>query len=289
MPPLPNVTRPAALLLALNATNAAAALPTTIAQAEPRTRTTTHYLDCTSGNDSAGGAPPDRLAHPRQGIHRVPAGRPPPPQARHHLHRHPRPTRQGTPTRLDAHGTGRAKPRIEGDGARAALFLRDSQGFEIRNLNLSNTGPATTTDRRAGLLVLLTDFGRHYAVDRVDVHDVNGSDHKDPDPSGGILFVVQGDKTPTRFDGAPTGSPTVDTLSTYSGNLYRNTAQPRDPQALTADPLFRVPTPATSAGVRLKPASPARGAGTPTPDDVTRNYFGNRIPNPPHLGADQGR
>ncbi|MFJ2746367.1 hypothetical protein ACIO3O_42660 [Streptomyces sp. NPDC087440] len=510
--PTPRLRRPAALLLALAAT---AALPAATGQAQPRTALTpptTHYLDCTNGNDNTPGTSPRtpwRTLAKASTAYR--------PGDRLLLKRGTTctgtlaPTGQGTPTRpirIDAYGTATAaKPHIEGNGARAALLLRNSQGFEIRNLDLSNTGPATTTDRRAGLLVLLTDYGvgRHYVVDGVDVHDVNGSDHKDPDPSGGILFVVQGSTTPTRFDsirvedstvrhvdrtgigtmstwgrraaypdgpgtsfepitntriqrndvrdtggdaivthnadgarvehnyvngfnmrsagynagvwswnsdnvltqynevtgghgtrdseafdidggntnntfqynyshdneggfllvcngagmtskgnkvrhnisindrntsspygviavvcgpttdtqiynntittthpgtrmvsnngqtgttfrnnvfvGAPSpiGSPTVDTLSTFTNNLYRNTTQPRDPQALTADPLFRTPTPATPADVRLKPASPARGAGTPTPDGITRDYFGNRIPNPPHLGAYQGR
>ncbi|MFF7704839.1 hypothetical protein [Streptomyces lydicus] len=33
------------------------------------------------------------------------------------------------------------------------------------------------------------------------MHDVNGADVKDPDPSGGILFAIQGAAKPTRFDG----------------------------------------------------------------------------------------
>lgn len=58
-------------------------------------------------------------------------------------------------------------------------------------------------ERRAGILVRLHDFGtgRHYLVDGVTVHDVNGADFKEPDPSGGILCAVQGAAKPTRFDG----------------------------------------------------------------------------------------
>ncbi|MEU8890579.1 right-handed parallel beta-helix repeat-containing protein [Streptomyces sp. NPDC048442] len=515
---LPTATAATAATTATVATTATAT-PATTTETRPRpttteTRprpTTTHYLDCTSGNDTSNGTSvrtPWRTLAKASTAYR--------PGDRLLLKRGTTctgtlaPTGNGTPTspiRLDAYGTG-AKPHIEGAGARAALLLRNSQGWEIRNLDLSNTGPAPTPEqRRAGLLVLLTDFGvgRHYVVGHVDVHDVNGSDHKDPDPSGGILFVVQGDRTPTRFDGiriedstvkhvdrtgigtmstwgrrtaypdgpgtsfepltgvriqrndvrdvggdaivthnadgarvehnyvngfnmrsagynagvwswnsdnvltqynevtgghgtrdseafdidggntdnvfqynyshdneggfllvcngagmtskgnkvrhnisindrnteapygvvavvcgpttdtqvhhntivtkhphtrmvsnngqtgttfrnnvfvgapTPTGSPTVDTLSTFSGNLYLNTAQPRDPYAVNADPLFSVPAPATPGDVRLKPGSPARGAGTPEADGVTRDYFGNRIPNPPHLGAYQGR
>lgn len=401
----------------------------------------------------------------------------------------------GAPVRIDAYGDKRAaKPHIEGEGARAALHLVNTEQWEIRNLELSNTGPATTTERRAGLYVQLTDYGTadHFVVDGVDVRDVNGADFKDPDPSGGILFVVQGSAKPTRFDGvrvtgstvrhvdrtgigimstwdgpgrfstgvrferdkaydvggdaivihetsgarvehnyvdgfnkrsagynagvwawesedalyqynevtgghgtrdsmaydidggnvrntyrynyshdneggfllvcngegevsdgnrihdnisvndrnttspyavisvvcgaatdtriyrntvvtdrsdtalvsnngptgvtfsdnvfvgAPgTGSPIKDTVSTYRGNLYWNTAQPRDPQAVDADPRFVSGAPRGPGDVRLKDGSPARGAGTPIADGTTRDYFGNPIPDPPNIGADQ--
>ncbi|MFH9247293.1 hypothetical protein ACH4LK_17895 [Streptomyces lydicus] len=55
-----------------------------------------------------------------------------------------------------------------------------------------STGPGGPGPRTAG---------RHYLVDGVSVHDVNGADVKDPDPSGGILFDVRGSAKPTRFDG----------------------------------------------------------------------------------------
>ncbi|MEU5000679.1 right-handed parallel beta-helix repeat-containing protein [Streptomyces sp. NPDC021622] len=406
----------------------------------------------------------------------------------------------GAPVLIDAYGSGKAKPRIQANGARAALHLVNTEQWEIRNLDLSNTGPATTTERRAGLYVQLTDYGTadHFVVDGVDVHDVNGADFKDPDPSGGILFVVQGSTTPTRFNGlrvedstvrhvdrtgigtmstwgsgtdadaellssgvefvrnkaydvggdgivihetrkarvehnyvdgfnmrsagynagiwawesqdalyqynevtgghgtrdsmaydidggnvrntyrynyshdneggfllvcngadttsdgnrihdnisvndrnttspyavisvvcgaatdtqvyrntvvtdradtalvsnnGPTGvtfrdnifvgapgagSPIKDTVSTFSNNLYWRTAQPRDPSGVNADPRFTDTTPDAPDDVRLKSGSPARGIGTPVDDGTTHDYFGNPIPDPPSLGADQG-
>ncbi|MEU9703150.1 right-handed parallel beta-helix repeat-containing protein [Streptomyces sp. NPDC047981] len=118
---------------------------------------------------------------------------------------------EGAPVRVDAYGKG-AKPRIQGGGARAAVLLENVEQWELRNLDVSNKGAAPGPDeRRAGILFRLTDFGtgRHYVVDDVDVHDVNGSDHKDPDPSGGILFVVRGTATPTRFDGITVSDSTV--------------------------------------------------------------------------------
>ncbi|MFD6436473.1 right-handed parallel beta-helix repeat-containing protein [Streptomyces venezuelae] len=487
--------------IAAAAVLAAAAAPMTpAAHAAPAAKAATYYVDCAAGDDSAPGTstrtawrtvakasghafgPGDRLLLKRgtscTGV-LAPKGA----------------GAAGAPVRIDAYGSKRAaKPHIEGGGARAALHLADTEQWEIRNLDLSNTGPATTTQRRAGLYVQLTDYGvaRHFVVDGVDVHDVNGADFKDPDPSGGILFVVQGTAEPTRFDGirvenstvrhvdrtgigtmstwdgpgkfstgvrfrrnkaydvggdgivihetsrarvehnyvdgfnmrsggynagvwawesedalyqynevtgghgtrdsmaydidggnvrntyrynyshdneggfllvcngegkvsdgnrihdnisvndrntaspygvisvvcgaatdtliyrntvvtdrpdtalvsnnGPTGvtfrdnvfvgapgagSPIKDTVSTYEGNLYWNTAQPRDPKGVRADPRLVSGAPRTPGDVRLKDGSPARGAGTPTADGTTHDYFGNPIPDPPNIGADQ--
>lgn len=106
----------------------------------------------------------------------------------------------GEPITVGAYGRG-GKPQINGEGARAAVFLDNVQGWELHDLDITDTGAPTTTDRRAGVLVLLTDYGigEHYVVDDVSVHDVNGADFKDPDPSGGILFAVQGSAKPTAF------------------------------------------------------------------------------------------
>ncbi|MCO1574950.1 right-handed parallel beta-helix repeat-containing protein [Crossiella sp. SN42] len=106
-----------------------------------------------------------------------------------------------SPIRLGAYGEG-AKPHIAGGGARAAVHLNNVQYWEIRDLRVSNSGPQPgPEERRAGIHVTLTDFGvgHHYVVADVEVHDVNGSDHKDPDPSGGILFSALGSQRPTRF------------------------------------------------------------------------------------------
>ncbi|WP_406503428.1 right-handed parallel beta-helix repeat-containing protein [Streptomyces sp. NBC_01602] len=179
-----------------------------------RTSGTTYYVDCLRGSDQASGTnsgtawrtltkasrayePGDRLLLRRgRTCTGVLA-----------------PTGSGTaaePISVDAYGKG-AKPHIEGEGDRAAVYLVNVEGWELRNLDISNTGPHTTTDRRAGLLVRLTDHGvgSHYVVDGVDVHDVDGADFKDPDPSGGILFSVTGSAVPTRFDGVRIEDSTV--------------------------------------------------------------------------------
>ncbi|MFI1468370.1 right-handed parallel beta-helix repeat-containing protein [Streptomyces wuyuanensis] len=493
------------------ATALAAALTATVllpAAATARGKSgTTYYLDCLHGSDTSPGTSDDA---PWRSLAK--ASRTYGPGDRLLLRRGRTctgvlaPTGSGTaarPISVDAYGRG-AKPRIEGAGARAAVLLLDVEGWELRNLDISNTGAPTTTDRRAGLLVRLTDHGvgRHYVVDGVDVHDVNGADFKDPDPSGGILFSVTGSAAPTRFDdvriadstvrrvdrtgigtsstwgrrpehpngpgtsweaitglriqrnevtdvggdgivvqtakgalvehnhvdgfnmrsagynagvwawnsdevlyqynevtgghgtldsmaydidggnnrnvyqynyshdneggfllvcngsgmtssgnrvrhnisvndrntmapygvisvvcgattdtqvhgntvvtdepgtalisdngpggvtfrnnvlvGAADGSPIRDSRNVYENNLYWRTSQPRDATGITADPLFASPFPASTDGVRLRPGSPAIGAGLPVADGVVRDFFGHRIPTPPNVGADQG-
>ncbi|MFH8983475.1 right-handed parallel beta-helix repeat-containing protein [Streptomyces varsoviensis] len=201
----PNATSRAIPVPALLMAAALAAAATPMATAAPGA---TYYLDCQSGNDTASGtspatpwrtlaqasahtyAPGERLLLKRgtecKGV-LAPKGK----------------GADGAPVQIDAYGSkSESKPHIEGGGTRAALLLVNTEQWEIRNLDLSNTGPKTKTDRRAGLYAELTDYGiaRHFVVEGIDVHDVLGADFKDPDPSGGILFTVKGTKTPTRFD-----------------------------------------------------------------------------------------
>ncbi|MEU7169162.1 hypothetical protein AB0A70_31670 [Streptomyces morookaense] len=111
----------------------------------------------------------------------------------------------GRPITVGAYGTG-AKPEIAASGAQAAVLLRDVQGWELRDLDLSNHGgPPGPQDLRFGIYVVLTDFGTgsHYVVENVDVHDVNGCECQNPhqkDPSGGIVFKAAGTRQPTGFD-----------------------------------------------------------------------------------------
>jgi hypothetical protein len=106
------------------------------------------------------------------------------------------------PVVLTSYGTG-APARIDGQGARAAIFLHNVRGYLIRNLDVSNTGPApTATQQRVGIYVLLEDYGTGagYTIRNVMVHDVNGCDCRYPSPSGGIVFEAGGAITPTGFD-----------------------------------------------------------------------------------------
>ncbi|HET8661634.1 MAG TPA: right-handed parallel beta-helix repeat-containing protein [Micromonosporaceae bacterium] len=107
----------------------------------------------------------------------------------------------GTPITLNAYDSG-AKPVIDGQGGRAAIMLHNVQHWEVRDLAVTNTGPATTTEQRTGVYVLLEDYGvgKHYVVNNVTVRDVNGCDCRYPTPSGGIIFEAAGSTVPTGFD-----------------------------------------------------------------------------------------
>jgi hypothetical protein len=181
-------------------------VPTT---AEAATRAAQHYyVDCAAGNDAGAGsstttawrtlarastvtyAPGDTLSL-RRGTtcHGVLA-----------------PKGSGTkasPIKINAYGTG-ALPAIVGDGARAAVVLRNVQGYQLQSLDVSDPGPADGSPR-TGILVELNDYGvgSNYTITGVNVHDVNGCDCIGPDtePSGGIVFRANGSITPTGFSG----------------------------------------------------------------------------------------
>ncbi|HET8683997.1 MAG TPA: right-handed parallel beta-helix repeat-containing protein [Micromonosporaceae bacterium] len=104
------------------------------------------------------------------------------------------------PIVLSSYGTG-AKPVIDGQGQRAAVLLHNVQHWEVRDLEVTNTG-APTTVQRVGVYVLLEDYGigKHYVVHNVTVRDVNGCDCRYPNPSGGIVFEAGGSSVPTGFD-----------------------------------------------------------------------------------------
>lgn len=107
-----------------------------------------------------------------------------------------------SPIVVTAYGSG-AKPKINGNGATAAVFLHNVQGYELNNLDISNSGPTPTASQyRVGIYVLLEDYGigSHYVVNSVDVHNVNGCDCRFPTPSGGIMFNAAGSNVPTGFD-----------------------------------------------------------------------------------------
>ncbi|HKN51635.1 MAG TPA: hypothetical protein VJX66_03985 [Amycolatopsis sp.] len=108
----------------------------------------------------------------------------------------------GHPITATSYGTG-AKPRINGNGATAAILLDNVQGWHLTKLDVTNTGPAPgATQTRVGVYVRLTDYGigEFYQLDELTVHDVNGCDCRYPNASGGIVFYAAGSATITGFD-----------------------------------------------------------------------------------------
>lgn len=171
----------------------------------------TYFVDCAHGDDTAPGTSPLR---PWRSLARVSSATFGPGD---HLWFRRGTSCDGTlapkgsgtvarPITVGAYGWG-AKPRISAHGALAAVLLRDVQGWELRDLDVSNLGatPPGQTELRIGIYVLLEDYGigHHYRVENVDVHDVNGCDCRNPwtkDVSGGIIFKAGGTVTPTGYD-----------------------------------------------------------------------------------------
>ncbi|MET9264975.1 right-handed parallel beta-helix repeat-containing protein [Amycolatopsis sp. NPDC004079] len=131
------------------------------------------------------------------------------------------------PIKVGKFGSG-AKPRIDGNGGASAIYLHNVAGWELRDLDITNTGPAPAANQqRAGIYALLEDYGvgSHYVISNVDVHDVNGCDCRFP-PSGGVVFYATGSATPTRFDDVAVTGNTVQhvdrigigMLSTWTGS-----------------------------------------------------------------------
>ncbi len=109
----------------------------------------------------------------------------------------------GEPIRVDAYGWG-AAPQIVGGGARAAVYLHDIGGWELRDLDISNRGvPPQPGEKRTAIWVVLDKLavGHHYVIENVGVHDVDtsaqlpsGSNDVEnySKDSGGIIFSASG-------------------------------------------------------------------------------------------------
>ncbi|MER8185148.1 RICIN domain-containing protein [Kitasatospora sp. NPDC094015] len=180
------------------------------------TEGTTYYLDCAAGDDAGVGTTPQTAWRTltRAGTTTLAPG------DRLLLARGTNcpgtlaPKGSGTPERpitVDAYGTG-AKPLVAGGGAPAAVLLRNQQGWEIRNLEITNRGIGAAA--RRGVSVELSDYGTatHLVLEQLDIHDVNGTDTKDLAGSGGIYLAVGGTTTPTGFDAVTIRDNTVRTV-----------------------------------------------------------------------------
>jgi len=138
---------------------------------------------------------------------------------------------------IDKYG-GEPKPVINGNGkAEDAVLLKNQEYWEIRSLEVTNTG--TSPGVRRGVRVVAEDYGdaHHIYVDDLDVHDVNGNNEMKE--NGGSLITVSGQEaeslcgSPHRGQShSPRGSQrnswfvhALDTLEVYqAGVVIRNNA-----------------------------------------------------------------
>ena len=103
----------------------------------------------------------------------------------------------GHPIMIDKYG-GDALPAINGAGqAEDAVLLKNQEYWEIRNLEITNTG--STPGVRRGVHLVAENFGdvHHICLQNLKVHDVNGS--LTEKVNGGIHYSAIGDARPSRF------------------------------------------------------------------------------------------
>jgi hypothetical protein len=80
----------------------------------------------------------------------------------------------GAPIVVGAYGTG-AAPQLDGAGARQTILIQGVHGWEIRDLDVSDAGPAPQIgELRTGIL-FLNASGDHFVVQNVHVHDIDSS------------------------------------------------------------------------------------------------------------------
>lgn len=104
---------------------------------------------------------------------------------------------KGHPITVDKYG-GEAKPIINGAGlAEDAVLLKNQEYWEIRNLEITNTG--ATRALRRGIHVVAENSGdlHHIYLQNLAVHDVNGNFTEKA--NGGVIYSAIGDSKPSRF------------------------------------------------------------------------------------------
>jgi hypothetical protein len=104
----------------------------------------------------------------------------------------------GKPITVDKYGAG-VDPIVNGGGVEDAVKLYNQEYWVIRNLEITNMGEKSAA--RRGVHLILDNYGTAHEVTIADltIHDVNGDlARKD---NGGIIWSVNGDSKPSRFDG----------------------------------------------------------------------------------------
>ncbi len=105
-----------------------------------------------------------------------------------------------TPIQINKYGEGK-NPAIHGKGEKLhTLLLHNVEYWEIRNLEITNTGEESLAKRR-GIIVSAQDFGdcHHIVLDSLEIHHVNGSLIKKDGGGSAIYWQNRGDSVMTRF------------------------------------------------------------------------------------------
>lgn len=101
------------------------------------------------------------------------------------------------PIAIDRYG-GEALPVINGAGlAEDALLLKNQEYWEVRNLEITNTGSAPAVRRGVNLIAQNSGDLHHLYLQNLTIHDVNGAETEKA--SGGISYHAVGDSKPSRF------------------------------------------------------------------------------------------
>ncbi len=104
------------------------------------------------------------------------------------------------PIQINRYGKGK-NPAIHGKGGRRyTLLLKNIEYWEIRNLEITNTGKDTVPGR-GGVMILAGNFGdcHHIVLDSLEIHHVNGSLIKKKGGGSAIYWRNYGDSVKTRF------------------------------------------------------------------------------------------
>ncbi len=137
------------------------------------------------------------------------------------------------PVVIDRYGEG-AAPRIDGNGAEAAILLRNQEFIEVRRLEVTND--AAEPGLRRGVLVRADNLGRalhHVYFSGLDIHNVKGKLGADmvSKCTGGIGFEIGTKQSATRLDDIVIENNRIHTVDNMG--IYINTdsgPHPRDPQ-----------------------------------------------------------
>lgn len=136
------------------------------------------------------------------------------------------------PITLGRYGEG-PLPAIAGDGAEAALLLRNQEYWDISDLELTNDAPAPGL--RRGILIRAENVGgalHHFHISGVDIHNVRGRLGADMTSkcTGGIGFEAVTQARPSRFDDIAIENNHIHAVDNMGVNLNTDVGpHPRDP------------------------------------------------------------